>query len=159
MPLKRVKPLPKCYARSQGRDPDHIRMRGPKMMLDERVCWYISRNGAISGPVTYGQLAQLLVRSEVDYAWCDGLSDWEPAASALSRKRLREHAQSRHGDTGQKEITYTVIEGSSVKLATIVWFVVGVLIPLWPASLPFCWYRACRSYKRPTCRSFALKLI
>lgn len=36
------------------------------------------------------------------------------------------------------------------KFSTFVWFVAGLLIPLWPISLPVCWYFAYRSYKGGT---------
>ena len=36
------------------------------------------------------------------------------------------------------------------KPSTFVWLVAGLLIPLWPVSLPACWFMAYRSYKGGT---------
>lgn len=36
------------------------------------------------------------------------------------------------------------------KFSTFLWLVMGLLIPLWPVSLPFCWFMAYRSYKNGT---------
>ena len=35
----------------------------------------------------------------------------------------------------------------SFKFGTLLWFIAGLVVPLWPISLPFCWYMAYRSYK------------
>jgi hypothetical protein len=35
----------------------------------------------------------------------------------------------------------------SLKFGTLIWFIAGLIIPLWPISLPVCWYLAYRSYK------------
>jgi len=40
-----------------------------------------------------------------------------------------------------------VEQANSIKLSTILWIIAGLIIPLWPISLPFCWYMAYRSYK------------
>lgn len=34
------------------------------------------------------------------------------------------------------------------KFSTFLWLVAGLLIPLWPLSLPLCWFFAYRSYTR-----------
>lgn len=39
-------------------------------------------------------------------------------------------------------------ESNTVKISTIFWIVLGLIVPLWPVSLPLCWYFAYRSYKR-----------
>jgi uncharacterized protein DUF4339 len=127
-------------------------------MADERkiVSWYIARNGSMFGPLTYNQLAAAVARNEVDYVWRDGLSDWEPASRALSQGQVQSSDESPYGHAEQRAITYSFIEGKSVKFATIIWILAGLLIPLWPVSLPICWYLAYRSYKRPMCRTFEL---
>lgn len=33
------------------------------------------------------------------------------------------------------------------KFSTFLWFIAGLLIPLWPVSLPVCWFMAYRSYR------------
>jgi len=33
------------------------------------------------------------------------------------------------------------------KFSTFLWVAAGLLIPLWPISLPVCWFMAYRSYK------------
>ncbi|WP_296583601.1 hypothetical protein [Xanthobacter sp.] len=33
------------------------------------------------------------------------------------------------------------------KFSTFLWLIAGLLIPLWPLSLPLCWFFAYRSYK------------
>jgi len=44
----------------------------------------------------------------------------------------------------------TIIEGGSFKFGTFVWVILGLMIPLWPISLPICWFLAYRSYKKPS---------
>ena len=39
-------------------------------------------------------------------------------------------------------------KANSFKFDTVVWLIAGLLIPVWPISLIFCWYMAYRSYKR-----------
>jgi hypothetical protein len=121
--------------------------------------WYGAHKGNMFGPTTYGQLVQLFARNEVDYVWCDALSDWQPAWRLLAQERDGYPRQNTGIDARQQGTTYTVVEGASVKLATVIWILVGILIPLWPVSLPVCWYRAYRSYKRPTCHTFVLTSI
>ena len=36
---------------------------------------------------------------------------------------------------------------NSFKFSTFLWLLAGLFIPLWPISLPVCWYLAYRSYK------------
>jgi len=36
------------------------------------------------------------------------------------------------------------------KFSTVIWIIAGLLIPLWPISLPVCWFLAYRSYKSGT---------
>jgi hypothetical protein len=36
---------------------------------------------------------------------------------------------------------------NTFKFSTLVWLILGLLVPLWPISLPVCWYLAYRSYK------------
>ncbi|EJT04951.1 hypothetical protein [Rhizobium sp. CCGE 510] len=36
---------------------------------------------------------------------------------------------------------------NTFKFSTILWVAAGLLIPLWPVSLPVCWFFAYRSYR------------
>lgn len=36
---------------------------------------------------------------------------------------------------------------NTFKFSTLLWILAGILIPLWPVSLPLCWYLARRSYR------------
>lgn len=36
---------------------------------------------------------------------------------------------------------------NTFKFGTFLWFIAGLLIPLWPISLPVCWFMAYKSYK------------
>ncbi|WP_042118409.1 hypothetical protein [Rhizobium etli] len=38
----------------------------------------------------------------------------------------------------------------SFKLSTFIWIAAGLLVPLWPISLPICFYFAYRSFKDGT---------
>jgi hypothetical protein len=119
--------------------------------------WYGAHHGRMVGPMTCGQLAELFARNEMDYVWCDALSDWEPASRVLGEEPATHPDESLRKTAGQDGITYTLVEGASLKFATIIWILAGLLIPLWPVSLPICWYRAYRSYSRPTCHTFVLR--
>ena len=127
------------------------------MSVEEMASWYVAHKGNIFGPVTYSQLADSFARNEIDYVWCDAFSDWEPAQRVFGREQLRHLDYSSGTSLGQEGTTYTLVEGASVKLATITWILAGIVIPLWPVSLPICWYRAYRSYERPSCRTFVLR--
>lgn len=39
-------------------------------------------------------------------------------------------------------------EAYTVKLSTILLFTAGLIVPLWPISLPFFWWLSWRSYKK-----------
>jgi hypothetical protein len=49
--------------------------------------------------------------------------------------------------------TQTVIDGGSFKFSTFLLIVLGLIIPLWPISLPLFWFLAYRSYKKPSVRT------
>lgn len=115
--------------------------------------WYATHKGALFGPMTHDQVMAAFARQEVDYVWRDGWGDWEAASRAISQGPFQSFDETSYG---QAAITYTFIEGASVKFATIFWILGGLLIPLWPVSLPICWYLAYRSYKRPVCYTFEL---
>lgn len=53
----------------------------------------------------------------------------------------------------QRATTQTVVEGGSFKFSTFIFLVLGVVIPLWPISLPICWFLAYRSYNKPTVKT------
>ena len=36
---------------------------------------------------------------------------------------------------------------NTFKFSTFLWLAAGLFIPLWPISLPFCWFMSYRSYK------------
>ena len=40
-------------------------------------------------------------------------------------------------------------KANTVKLMTIVLVIAGLFVPLWPISLPLCWFLAYQSYKNP----------
>lgn len=37
---------------------------------------------------------------------------------------------------------------NTFKFSTFLWLVAGLFIPLWPISLPLCWFFAWRTYKK-----------
>lgn len=37
---------------------------------------------------------------------------------------------------------------NTFKFSTFMWLIAGLFIPLWPISLPLCWFFAWRSYKK-----------
>ena len=39
-------------------------------------------------------------------------------------------------------------QANSFTFSTIVFIILGLIVPIWPISLPFFWYLAYRSYKR-----------
>lgn len=39
---------------------------------------------------------------------------------------------------------------NTFKFSTFLWLIAGLFIPLWPISLPICWFLAHRSYKNGT---------
>ncbi|MBK9990655.1 MAG: hypothetical protein IPP19_07990 [Verrucomicrobia bacterium] len=39
-------------------------------------------------------------------------------------------------------------KANTVKFSTLMLLILGLFIPLWPISLPVCWYFAYKSYKR-----------
>lgn len=58
-------------------------------------------------------------------------------------------AQPTHG-VPVETYTQTIVEGGSFKLSTAIFLILGLLVPLWPISLPLFWYLAYRSYKKPS---------
>lgn len=49
----------------------------------------------------------------------------------------------------QESYSGKIISGNedTVKISTIVFFVLGLIIPLWVITLPICWFLAYRSFK------------
>jgi len=39
-------------------------------------------------------------------------------------------------------------QANTMKFSTIILIVLGLIIPLWPITLPICWWMAYKSYKR-----------
>lgn len=39
---------------------------------------------------------------------------------------------------------------NTFKFSTLMWLLAGVFVPLWPISLPVCWFIAYRTYKGGT---------
>lgn len=39
-------------------------------------------------------------------------------------------------------------QADTVKFSTIILIVLGIIIPLWPITLPVCWWMAYKSYKK-----------
>ena len=50
----------------------------------------------------------------------------------------------------------TLLEENTVKLSTAMLFFIGCIFPLWPISLPFCWWLAYRSYRKGSPRQISL---
>lgn len=42
----------------------------------------------------------------------------------------------------------SIQEENTVKFSTAILFALGLLLPLWPITLPLFWWLACRSYKK-----------
>lgn len=51
---------------------------------------------------------------------------------------------------GDHLVTQTVVEGGSFKFSTFIFIILGLIVPLWPITLPLCWFLAYRSYKKPS---------
>jgi hypothetical protein len=68
----------------------------------------------------------------------------EPPSGRASRQpqALRQNRQPALAQT-------TISDGGSVKASTVLLIIAGLVVPLWPVSLPLCWYLAYRSYKKP----------
>ena len=41
-------------------------------------------------------------------------------------------------------------EDGSFKFSTVIFLILGLIVPLWPISLPLFWYLAYQSYKKPS---------
>lgn len=39
-------------------------------------------------------------------------------------------------------------QANTIKFSTIILIVLGIIIPLWPITLPICWWMAYKSYKK-----------
>ena len=47
-------------------------------------------------------------------------------------------------------------EENTMKFSTVAWFLLGLIIPFWPVSLPVCWWLAYRSYTRGNPRAVSI---
>lgn len=47
-------------------------------------------------------------------------------------------------------------EKNTIKFSTVIWLILGLIIPFWPISLPLCWWAAHRSYKRGATRAASM---
>lgn len=75
----------------------------------------------------------------------------EMAALPAHAQQLHPPAREVVGESaGQDRVTQTIVEGGSFKFSTLLWFIAGLFVPLWPISLPICWYMAYKSYKAPS---------
>lgn len=50
-------------------------------------------------------------------------------------------------------VTQTLTEERSFKFSTFAFIILGLIIPLWPISLPLFWFLAYRSYVKPATRT------
>src|SRR5262245_42038208 len=141
-------------------------------MSDTESLWYIARDGEQHGPIPLSQLKALHAAGQIaatDHLWTAQLENWTlaselfpvrsvppppPAARMPGRATTSQgtQADASFADPQTREVahhavTQTTIEGGSFKFNTVVLIVVGLLIPLWPISLPICWYFAYQSYK------------
>ncbi len=122
--------------------------------------WYFCRRGQMAGPLSLTQLSEKYSSGQIDGSdsiWCDGFKGWEPAYKVLGSNGASGFSPIQQAS--DQGVTYTVVEGAAVKLSTIVWAVLGLIIPLWPISLPVCWYFAYRSYKTPSVHTTILRQV
>jgi hypothetical protein len=89
-----------------------------------------------------------------DFVWTAELGEWKAAStvfkfSAQLSPPPPPAPQPRVSSAPTTVHQTTVVEGGSFKFGTLVWIVIGLIVPLWPISLPVCWYLAYRSYKKP----------
>lgn len=97
-----------------------------------------------------------------DQLWSAELGDWKYADEVLgpfgkspppppvpSRAARASHAVVVAPEPPRETVTRTVVEGGSFKFGTFLWIVLGLFVPLWPITLPLCWFMAYRSYKKP----------
>jgi hypothetical protein len=141
---------------------------------------YLSRDGQQFGPYSIADLKSLYGSGRVlptDFLWSQGFSNWLPAAEVLgiaqapvpppppeprltpsglaadrsssSTPRVAEPVRG----PATEATTQTVIDGGSFKFSTFLLIVLGLIIPLWPISLPLFWFLAYRSYKKPSVRT------
>ena len=50
-------------------------------------------------------------------------------------------------------------QANSFTFSTIVFIILGLIVPIWPISLPFFWYLAYRSYKRGDATALVLNQV
>lgn len=116
--------------------------------------WFVSRNGQQIGPITQNQIDDFHAASKLapsDLVWHVDLGSWKPATSVFSfAPSMVPPPPPPIPVQPQVAKQTTVVEGGSFKFGTFVWIVVGLIVPLWPISLPICWFFAYRSYKKPT---------
>ena len=118
--------------------------------------WYVSRNGQQIGPMTPAQINDMHASNKLapaDFVWNANLGDWKPASSVFQFDLAMVPPPPPPVSVQQPSRQTTVVEGGSFKFGTFVWIVVGAIFPLWPISLPICWFLAYRSYKKPTIRT------
>jgi hypothetical protein len=88
-----------------------------------------------------------------DYVWNETLGDWKPASMVFQFSSLVTPPPPPIPVSQTTTSQITVVEGGSFKFGTFGWIVLSLIIPLWPISLPICWFCAYRSYKKPSVRT------
>ncbi|MBR0868807.1 DUF4339 domain-containing protein [Bradyrhizobium tropiciagri] len=117
--------------------------------------WYISRNGQQLGPMTRPQIDEFHSANKLapaDLVWTASLGEWKPASSVFrfAAGAVPPPPPPPVPAQSQPSQQTTIVEGGSFKFGTFVWVVLGLCIPMWPISLPICWFFAYRSYKKPS---------
>ena len=147
-------------------------MSGP---AGSEAVWYISRDGQQAGPYSGSQVSQFHADGHIaptDYLWSPEMTDWTPASAVFSFQPKqppppppRPAAQPRATATTpirsneyeprvESRTEETIFEETgSFKFSTFIFIVLGLIVPIWPITLPLFWYLAYRSYKKPSTRT------
>jgi hypothetical protein len=117
--------------------------------------WYVSRNGQQIGPMSRAEMDEFHSTKKLaptDLVWTASLGEWKSASSVFGFAAGMVPPPSPPAVPVQARPMQqtTIIEGGSFKFGTFVWVILGLMIPLWPISLPICWFLAYRSYKKPS---------
>ena len=122
--------------------------------------WYYQLNGQPVGPVEEGELIALCKAGTVNAAtmvWRPGFSNWMPITdSDFDHKTLLSSPPAAPPPITQPPPPaqayapapqQVASKADTFKFSTIIFIILGLLIPLWPISLPLFWFLAYRSYK------------
>lgn len=119
--------------------------------------WYYQNEGSSVGPIEEDALVELCKSGTVNAAtmvWRQGLSEWMPIASSdfthktlLSPPPITQAAPAPQAPAMIQPYP-PASKADTFKFSTIIFIIVGLLVPLWPISLPLFWFLAYRSYKK-----------